>query len=131
MLIAVAAVCSAEQPVVPETFEESLWLYITETDGESLVAVYEDPGEGGALFAEKTVEHNCEAISCGRFTTATAFDRLADASVTRYYAAGLPLWEAAVAADRGVLPLLTDYEGGTGCGSHEHDRCAEDLAKNS
>ena len=131
MLIAVAAAGSPEQPMVPETFEESRRLYITETDGEVIVAVYGDPGENGILFAEKTIEHNCEAISCGRFLTAPAFDRLADACITRYDAAGLPLWEAAGAADRGELPLLTDYEGGTGCGSHDRDRCAEDLMKNS
>lgn len=131
MLIAVAAAGCPEKPVVPETFEESLQLCITETDGEHLVAVYEDPGDGGLLFSEKTIEHNCEAIACGRFTSAPAFERLADASVTRYYAAGLPLWEAAAAADCGLLPLITDYEGGSGCGRHEHDRCAEDMAKNS
>ena len=130
MLIAVAAAGPAEQPRVPETYEESRRLYITETDGERLVAVYEDPGEDGLLFAEKTIEHDCEAIACGRFLTAPAFERIAGASVTRYYAAGLPLWEAACAADRGRLPLLTDYEGGKGCGSHERDRCAEDRENN-
>ena len=130
MLIAVAASGGSSPPVVPERFEESGRLYITETEGERFVAVYDEPGEDGLLFARKTVEHDCEAIACGRFFTAPAFDRLAGACVTRYYAAGLPLWEAALAADRGRLPLLTDYEGGVGCGSHERDRCAEDREKN-
>ncbi len=129
MLIAVAAADSAERPAVPETFEESRRLYITETEERRLVAVYDDPGKDGLLFAENTIAHDCEAIACGRFLTAPAFERLAGACVTRYLAAGLPLWEAALASDRGHLPLLTDYEGGKGCGSHERDRCAEDLAK--
>ena len=131
MLIAVAVAEPEEQPSVPETFEESRRLYITETEGNVTIAVYRDPGEDGILFAEKTIEHNCEAISCGRFLTAPAFNRLADACITRYYAAGLCLWEAAGAADRGELPLITDYEGGTGCGNHDRDRCAEHLMKNS
>ncbi len=130
MLIAVAATGPADQPRVPESFEESVRLYITETDGESLVAVFEDPGGDGLRFAENTIACNCEAIACGRFLTAAAFDCLADACVTRYYAAGLPLWEAAQAADRGLLPLLTDYEGGSGCGSHEHTHGGPDPAEN-
>ncbi len=130
MLIAVALAGSAEEPAVPETFEESLRLCITETEGESLAAVFEDPGEGGMLFAEKTLEYDCEAIACGRFLTAPAFERLAAAGVTRYYAAGLPLWEAAKAAERSLLPILTDHESGTGCGGHERHRGPDDAKEN-
>ena len=130
MLIAVAAAGPADRPQVPESFEESLRLYIAETDGERLVAVCEDPGKDGLRFAERTIEYDCEAIACGRFLTAPAFDRLADACVTRYYAAGLPLWEAAQAADRSLLPLLTAYEGGPGCGNHKHTHGEQDHAEN-
>ena len=129
MLIAVAAAGAAAQPIVPESFEESLRLYIVETDEESVTAVYDDPGDHGLLFAERTAAHGCEAVACGRFRTAPAFDVLADACITRYYAAGLPVLEAALVAERSQLPLLTDYEGGKGCGRHEGDRCAEDRAK--
>lgn len=130
MLIAVSAAGPADCPQVPESFEESLRLYIAETEGERLVAVCEDPGQDGLGFAEKTIEYGCEAIACGRFLTAPAFDRLADACVTRYYAAGLPLWEAAQAAERSLLPLLTAYEGEPGCGSRKHTHNGRDRAEN-
>ena len=129
MLIAVAALEKGADTLVPETYEESRRLCIVETDDGSVIAAYDDPGEGGLFFAQKTAAHACEAIASGRFLTAPAFDLLADACITRYYAAGLPVLEAAAAADRGVLPILTDYEGGRGCGSHETDRCAEDRKK--
>lgn len=129
MLIAVAASGAGEQAQVPESYEESTALYIVETDDGSVVASYGEPGEGGLSFAERVLEHDCEAVACGRFLTPAAFERLATSSVSRYYAAGLPVREAAQAADRGLLPLLTDHEGGVGCGRHDRDRCAEDRAR--
>ena len=107
MLIAVAAIGSAVENHVPETFEESRLLYIIETDDGSIAALYKNPGENGLLFAENTIVHNCEAISCGRFLTASAFDLLAGACITRYYAAGLPVQEAALAAEKELLACYT------------------------
>ncbi len=125
MLIAVAAGSVSGAETVPESYEESRSLWIIETEDGSVLKCYEAQGDPGLFFAERTVAHACEAIACGRFHTPEAFEYLAGNCITRYYAAGLPVQEAAMASDRGVLPLLTDYEGGNGCGSHQDDSCEE------
>ena len=127
MLIAVATNGSNPGAVVPETFEESTNLLIVETDTDSVLTVYNSHSDDGNLyFAKKTILHDCEAIVCGKMQMA-GFEELASNSVTRYYGSGLPAVEAAKAAEQNILPLITDYEGGTGCGSHEVNMCEEHL----
>ena len=127
MLIAVATKGSNSGAVVPDTFEESTNLLIVETDTDSVITVYNSRGDDGNLyFAKKTVLHDCEAIVCGKIQK-DGFEELASNSVTRYYGSSLPAVEAAKAAEENVLPLITDYEGGTGCGSHEVNMCEEHL----
>ena len=77
MKIAVAAAETAEGLLVPAFYEESRRLCIVETDSGRIEAVYDEPGPDGITFAERTAAHDCEAIACGRFGTAGAFEHLA------------------------------------------------------
>lgn len=126
MLIAVAANGRDAGALIPERFEESRNLLIVETEGDAIEAVYDARDAEGLFFAEQTLYHDCEAIVCGRLEK-PGFEALASNSVTRYYGAGLPAVEAARAARDNLLPLTTDHVGGSGCGSHERDRCQEHL----
>ena len=123
MLIAVTA-GGKKSECVPETYEESDSLYIIETETLSVTAQFKATEDHGMLFAEKTAEYRCEAIACGRFTEKSSFEVLADQGITRYYAAGLPILEAAAAAEQSVLPLMTEFEEEKIC-SHHRDNPEE------
>ena len=118
-------ISATEAVMVGGPSETPLWAKLIEEQTGLTVTV-----KHGA-FAGAVAESACEAVVCGHHIGKDCFEPIADACITRYYAAGLCLWEAAGAADRGELPLITDYEGGTGCGNHDRDRCAEHLMKNS
>lgn len=126
MLIAAAVDDRALTVVIPEKFEDSTKLYIVETDLDKVLHIYERCDEDGVFFARMAVRHDCEAIVCGKMQRA-AFEVIAENSITRYYGSGLEPLEAAKAAEWNLLPFITDYEGGTGCGSHEVNRCEEHL----
>ncbi len=115
MLIAVMSDAPALTGVVPERFESSPALLLIETEGGRLVRA--DAGLTPAEYAERIVGSGCEAVVCGRHIGQACFDPIADAGVTRYEGSGLNVLEAAVAAERGALPLIPEYEGGPGCGS--------------
>ena len=75
--------------------------------------------------AELAGESFCEAVVCSKHIGKECFEPIADAGVTRYDGTGLGVIAAAHGAEDGTLPLIPDYEGGTGCGSgtgecHEH-----------
>lgn len=124
MLIAVAANGANSNATVPENYEESSHLLIVETDKNAIITVYTRKDEEGLYFANKTIQHDCEAIACGQMQK-EGFEKIAAASVTRYYASGLPVLEAARGALDNVLPLIVDYEGGTGCDESGHSEGRE------
>lgn len=128
MLIAAAVAGSGPNTYIAELFEESEQLWIIETDENKAVAVYNRRDDDGSFFAKQCYLHDCEAIVCGKLQQAV-FEQIASKSISRYLGAGLEPFEAAKAAELNYLPLITDHIGGTGCGSHEVDRCAEDMAK--
>ena len=101
--------------IVPDTFEDSPVLLVIETDSGTLTEVYE--GLAAESFAQKIAASGWEAVVCGPHIGKDCFEPIADACVTRYNGAGQAVAAAALAADRGRLPLIPDYEGGTGCGS--------------
>ena len=74
-------------------------------------------GKTAEEFAMEIAASGWEAVVCGPHIGKACFEPIADACVTRYNGAGLPVGDAALAADRGRLPLIPDFEGGTGCGS--------------
>ncbi len=101
--------------VVPDSFEQSPVLLLIETDDGTLAEVFE--GQSAEAYAQKIAEAGWEAVVCGPHIGRDCFEPIAAACVTRYNGAGLPVVPAALAADRGTLPLIPDFEGGTGCGS--------------
>lgn len=105
---------------VPENYEEATHLFIVETDDDSVVAVYEKQDPDGIYFAEKLYEHDCEAIVCG-IMQMPGFERVAGYSITRYLGVGLPVLDAIHGGLYNTLPNIVDYEGGSGCDSHDHE----------
>ncbi len=126
MLIAVTADKRELTAQVPESYEESRCLLLVETDDDTVQAAYDAADPEGLFFAEQTIAHDCEAIVCGKMRK-PGFEAIASNNITRYYGAGLPVLEAAHAAEDNHLPLTTDYIGGSGCGSHERDRCKDHM----
>lgn len=122
MLIAVAASGYDLNAVVPETYEESRYLLIVETDRNTIITVYKQRDEDGLFFADKVLQHDCEALACGRMQK-VGFEKVANGSVTRYYASGCTIMEAAFGALENKLPYIVDFEGGTGCGDHSESNC--------
>ncbi len=115
MLIAVMSDAPALTGVVPERFENSLALLLIETEGGRLVSA--ETGNPAETYAARIAACGCEAVVCGRHIGQNCFDPIADAGVTRYEGGGLNVLDAAIAAERGTLPLIPEYEGGPGCGS--------------
>ncbi len=115
MLIAVMSDAPALTGVVPERFENSPALLLIETEGGRLVS--EETGDPAEAYAARIAACGCEAVVCGRHIGQKCFDPIADAGVTRYEGGGLNVLDAAIAAERGTLPLIPEYEGGPGCGS--------------
>lgn len=126
MKIAVMSTLPNLEGVVPERFETSPALLIIETDDGSICEVLEskEPMD----YVDKIVETWCEAVVCGVHIGQKCFDPIADESITRYDGAGENVLIAAKKADRGLLPIIPEYEGGPGCGGgggdeshcHEH-----------
>lgn len=114
MKIAVMSTLPSPEGVVPDTFETSPALLIVETDDGSIgtIVCSSKPGD----YVNKIIETWCEAVVCGVHIGQECFDPIADESITRYDGAGLNVIEAAMKADRGLLPIIPEYEGGPGCG---------------
>ena len=124
MLIAVMSDRADLVGAVPDRFETSPALLFIETEGDKLVRA--ETGKAAEDYARLIAESFCEAVVCGAHIGKACFEPMADAGVTRYAGAGLGVLAAAHGAEDGTLPLIPDFEGGTGCGSgtgecHEHD----------
>ena len=123
MLIAVMSDRADLQGTVPDRFETSPALLFIETDTDAVTRA--ETGGDAQSYAKMIAESFCEAVVCGVHIGKDCFEPIADAGVTRYEGGGLGILAAAHGAERGTLPLIPDYEGGTGCGSgtgecHEH-----------
>jgi len=122
MLIAVMSDRAGIEGRVPDTFEKSAAVLVVETDTNTVISVCE--GAPAALTAA-ILAADAEAVVCGKHIGKDCFTPIADACITRYDGTGLDILSAALGGDRGTLPLIPDYEGGTGCGSgtgecHDH-----------
>ena len=123
MLIAVMSDRPDLAGTVPDRFEVSPALLFIETEGDKLVRA--EQGKAAEDYAKLIAESFCEAVACAKHIGKDCFEPIADAGVTRYDGAGLGILAAAHGAEDGTLPLIPDFEGGTGCGSgtgecHEH-----------
>ena len=124
MLIAVMSDRADLEGTVSDRFETAPALLFIETDGDSLVRA--ERGKSAVEYAKQIAGSFCEAVVCSAHIGKDCFEPIADAGVTRYAGAGLGVLAAAHGAESGTLPLIPDYEGGTGCGSgtgecHEHE----------
>ena len=114
MKIAVMSGAPNLKGTVPECFESSPAMLIIETDDGSICEILEskEPMD----YVDKIIETWCEAVVCGVHISQRCFDPIADESITRYDGAGENVLVAAKKADRGLLPIIPEYEGGPGCG---------------
>lgn len=88
MKIAIAANGSTLEASIPDTFEESSFLLIVETDDGSYEA-FKNPqskGSAGLAMIKEIIKHDCEALISGTIEK-QAFDKLMVAQVTRYMGA--------------------------------------------
>ena len=114
MKIAVMSSLPSPEGIVPDTFETAPALLIVETDDNSISTIVcsSKPKD----YVDKIIETWCEAVVTGVHIGKECFDPIADESITRYDGAGLNVLVAARKADRGLLPIIPEYEGGPGCG---------------
>ena len=122
MRIAVAANGMDLTALIPERYEQSTGLVIVETDDYSVVAAFEKQDEEGVFFAEKALEYDCEAIVCG-IMQKEGHEIVANGGITRYNGYGFNVKDGARGALLNALPYITDFEGGTGCGSQDGGDC--------
>lgn len=116
MLIAAAVNENSMDVLIPGTLDGAKGVLIFDAEREN------DPN---ARFVTKDIVREmadvwCEALLCGFIYDAALFESIADAGITRYFAADLTVREAVEEMNAYRLGMIRDYVGGTGC--HEHDR---------
>lgn len=102
--------------VVTERLSEADKLLIIDEDEMSVVKIIlqERPEGRDVEFANQTVEYDCEAIICGKIDK-EAFDIIADAGVSRYLGTGSEALKSIKLMQAYKLPLIREYDGGSGC----------------
>jgi predicted Fe-Mo cluster-binding NifX family protein len=131
MKIAVAAKGSTLEDMIPDTFEESAFLLIVETDDGSYEAFKNPEVEGGAGLGmtREILKHDCEALISGSIGK-PAFQELMIAQVTRYLGANCSATEALRLMDANQLDFIRVPKGevwvphrhdgdASNCGGHE------------
>ena len=121
MLIGVVTDRNDDRACVAPTLEEGVYLIVVDSEAMAVRAMHKNNSHG-AGFITVLLDWNCEAVVCGTIQK-EAFEPIAAASITRYNGVGLPIGDAVVQAHENRLPLITDFEGGTGCADHDHSTC--------
>ena len=106
--------------LVPNTFKDSEFLRIIDADKNQIFKIYGKQDPENMVFAQKVLEHDCEAIICGPMEK-EPFELLADAGVTRYNGSGRKVQKAYDYMVRYQLPWIDEYIGGPGKGGHKHE----------
>ncbi len=123
MFIAAMTNSPDRKGIIAPRFALAEYLLIFDTETTQLSASYERGKLSDVDLSEKIVEHGCEAVICGPIEEAP-FAVIADEGcVTRYRGSGLELDDAILKMEAYELPLITDFIGGTGCGSGEGAEC--------
>ena len=107
MKIAVAANGSTLEATIPDTFEESAFLLICETDDGTYEA-FKNPqakGSAGLAMVKELLKHDCEALISGTIEK-QAFDKLMTAQVTRYLGANCKAADALRLMDENRLDFI-------------------------
>lgn len=134
MKIAVAINGNTLESLVAEAFENSTSLLIVETEDMSYEG-FENPesaGGSGLAMAKKIFEQDCEALISGTIEE-KAFETLALAQVTRYFAAGQTAIKAIELMDAYQLGIIREYNGkewvphdhshgSCDCGNHDEEQ---------
>ncbi len=108
---------SLDAPIAA-TYDEATWLVIGDTDDLDHVWYVSEK------FPEEMHKGKVEALLCGEIYNAEEFEKIAYFGVSRYQAAGMQVVDAIREMDAYRLPLIRDYVGGHGCGSHEGGECS-------
>ena len=121
MKIAIAASGSTLENLVPDTFEESAFLLIVETDDGSYEA-FKNPeveGSAGLAMTMEILKHDCEALISGSIEK-QAFEVLMKAQVTRYMGANCRAADALRLMDANQLDFIRVANGEVWV-PHRHD----------
>ena len=87
MFIAVTSTTEELDGIVPKTFEESPFLMIIDADKNQIIKIYGKQDEKNMVFAQKVVDHDCEAVICGPIEK-EPFELMAGKMVSRYDGSG-------------------------------------------
>ena len=123
MHISIAVLENQPSALVANELQQAHCLLIFETTTNEVVGLFNEVNNTrpDIAFAKATIDRKCEAIICGEIEK-EAFEPLAREMITRYNGQGLEVNEAIRLFDAGLLPLIRDYSGGTGCPSGDSDK---------
>lgn len=110
------AIESLEEMIIPAELVEAQYLIFVDVDHSSIIETKTKSNqiESDVFFAQSTIEWDCEAIICGGIDE-KAFEILANQGITRYLGTGYSSIEAIKLMKEYSLPLIKEYNGGTGC----------------
>ena len=131
MFIAVTSTTEELDGIVPKTFEESPFLMIIDADKNQVIKIYGKQDEKNMVFAQKVLDHDCEAIICGPIEK-DPFELMAGKMVSRYDGSGHTVERAYKYMVQYRLDLIRDYIGGPGAVGLSHDfsfECVEGEAE--
>lgn len=116
MKIAVTADGMDANSTVSEKFKDAHWLLIVDMDECCICEIIEKNNDDAdnKNFAEIIIARDCESVICGDLET-VPFELLAEKQITRSRGGGLVVADA-LNSER-MLPLITDFIGGSGCSS--------------
>ncbi|MCR5369568.1 MAG: NifB/NifX family molybdenum-iron cluster-binding protein [Clostridium sp.] len=124
MFIAVTSMTEELDGIVPKTFKESPFLMIIDADQNNVIKIYGKQDEENMVFAQKVLDHDCEAIICGLIEK-EPFELMAGHMVSRYDGSGHTVARAYQYMVQYRLDLIRDYIGGPGAVGHSHDFSCE------
>lgn len=124
MLIAAAVNENSMDALIPGTLDGAAGVLIFDADLKN------DPNARFVTenIAQEMADAWCEALLCGFICDAALFEAIADAGITRYFAADLTVREAVEEMNAYRLGMIRDYVGGTGSHTHAHGDCGGECA---
>lgn len=105
------------------TYAELTYLLIVDAESGKLLRCIERADRSETDMAREIVAEDCEAVITGPIEEAPFVIIADEGCCTRYDGAKLPVLLAVDKMNGYVLPLLTDYIGGTGCHPGDESNC--------
>ncbi|MCI8422356.1 MAG: hypothetical protein HFF50_02325 [Lawsonibacter sp.] len=115
MMIAAAVNEARMDALIPEVMDEAAGVLLFDAEDPSIAPRFATQNTAQAL-----TEAECEALLCGFIYDSQFFETVAQAGITRYFAANMTVEEAVKAMDSYQLKMIPDYVGGPGCSDHGH-----------